>query len=65
MLKITVIILLMASSATHGEVQQNETKKVCSVIGMCKVHIKIEPELYTLFPFFLNLTIGRFQNFMC
>ena len=52
MLKITVIILLMASSATHGEVQQNETKKVCSVIGMCKVHIKIEPELYTLFPFF-------------
>ena len=55
----------MASSATHGEVQQDETKKVCSVIGMCKVHIKVEPELYTSFPFFLNLTIGRFQNFMC
>jgi len=36
MLKITVIILLMASSATHGEVQQDETKNVCSVIGICK-----------------------------
>ena len=37
MLKTYVLILFMTSSATHGKVHQDETKKICSVIGMCKV----------------------------
>ena len=37
MLKTYVLFLLMTSLATHGKVHQDETKNVCSVIGMCKV----------------------------